>query len=357
MALTLKLRSGEIEPPPELVFDAPRVVVGRASSCDLQLPDPSVSPRHASLRQRGSDWLLVDEGSDNGTFTARSRLARQAPHPLKDGELVRFGRVWVEVRIQAGGVPCEPGASRELSRTLVEQALRQEGLPAGMSVQLEPPAEPGADAESLKGACLRITQSRKPYVVGSQKSAQLRIDDVELPGRALELRRQAGELWVVSHAEDLPVLLSGRALARGERTLWPRGSTVLIGPRRLTYSDPTGEVLERIERGPTERLDPNELIEPPVGEAGGEEQDAGDADLETDAPELEAQDEVSANGSARVARTELSGSLASRVRRPAAGGAPEPTWSRGDAFVLLLALSVLGLSLWAIQWIGALGGA
>src|SRR5688572_16249731 len=101
MALTLKLRSGDLEPEPELQFDAPRVVVGRAQGSDLQLPDPSVSARHASFRQRGSGYALVDEGSDNGTFNGDSRLARQAPYPLSDGDLVRFGRVWVEVRISA----------------------------------------------------------------------------------------------------------------------------------------------------------------------------------------------------------------------------------------------------------------
>ena len=41
MAFTLRLRSGDVEPAPELPFDAPRVLVGRAPGSDLQLPDPS----------------------------------------------------------------------------------------------------------------------------------------------------------------------------------------------------------------------------------------------------------------------------------------------------------------------------
>jgi pSer/pThr/pTyr-binding forkhead associated (FHA) protein len=99
MALSLRLRSGEVDPEPELPFDAARVVIGRAPGCDLQLPDPSVSQRHATIRQRGSDYVVVDEGSENGTFAGKARLPRHAPHKLEHGDLLRFGRVWVEVRL------------------------------------------------------------------------------------------------------------------------------------------------------------------------------------------------------------------------------------------------------------------
>ena len=91
MAFTLRLRSGDVEPEPELPFDAPRVVVGRAPGCDLQLPDPSVSLRHASIRQRGVDYVIVDEGSDaSGAYgsrcgsaqpSTRSRCKRRASSP------------------------------------------------------------------------------------------------------------------------------------------------------------------------------------------------------------------------------------------------------------------------------------
>ena len=47
------------------------------------------------LRQRGPDYVVVDEGSANGTFVGATRLNRQTPHSLSDGELLRFGRVWV----------------------------------------------------------------------------------------------------------------------------------------------------------------------------------------------------------------------------------------------------------------------
>ena len=67
MALTVVVRSGELEDHPELTFDSPRVVIGRGSSCEIRLPDSSVSLRHASFRQRGGDYIVLDEGSTNGS--------------------------------------------------------------------------------------------------------------------------------------------------------------------------------------------------------------------------------------------------------------------------------------------------
>ena len=53
MAVTIVVLSADSDPLPSITFDAPRVVLGRGEGTDVRLPDPSVSHRHASLRQRG----------------------------------------------------------------------------------------------------------------------------------------------------------------------------------------------------------------------------------------------------------------------------------------------------------------
>src|SRR5206468_254783 len=84
------------EPPPEepepepapavtaaLTFDGrrhelagARVVLGRSKDCDVQVPDPNVSRRHAEVRQDGSTFTLVDLDSTNGIEVAGRRLKR-----------------------------------------------------------------------------------------------------------------------------------------------------------------------------------------------------------------------------------------------------------------------------------------
>src|SRR5438132_5312756 len=102
MPLTLILRSTSAPPgtpAPALTFDGPRVVIGRGAGCDVRLPEPSVSQRHATVRTSGSDWVVVDEGSTNGTFVGETKLAPKTPRPLKSGDMVRVGRVWLEARV------------------------------------------------------------------------------------------------------------------------------------------------------------------------------------------------------------------------------------------------------------------
>jgi hypothetical protein len=73
------------------------VTVGRASTNDVVIPDPSVSRMHGLLK-RGDDgvFLMLDAGSSNGTtVNGVSVLARGhgPPSQLKPGDNVRLGRV------------------------------------------------------------------------------------------------------------------------------------------------------------------------------------------------------------------------------------------------------------------------
>jgi pSer/pThr/pTyr-binding forkhead associated (FHA) protein len=67
------------------------VVVGRASECQWAIPSSGVSRKHARIRRRGSEVIIEDIGSSNGTFVNSERLS--APRPLHDQDLVRLGSV------------------------------------------------------------------------------------------------------------------------------------------------------------------------------------------------------------------------------------------------------------------------
>jgi len=344
MALTLRLRSGDVDPAPELPFDAPRVVVGRGAGCDLQLPDPSVSQRHASLRQRGSEYVIVDEGSENGTFLGALRLTKHAPHPLASGDLLRFGRVWVEVRLGPADHPIEVQASRELARRLVDAALEADAQPNGMIVSAE-----GTDHS------LQLAEPRRPYLVGSKKGADLRIAD--LPSRCLELRRQADQLWVTLLGKK-EAAFGDRPLVEGERTAWPKAAALSLGDVRLVVTDPTARVLEQLEQGRTERMADGVVIDPPSRDDEGED----DEDADDDAPPDDDEDWTDAGNDESGDATEHDMGAASDAPPLASGTPPRARtarsgWSRGDAIVFFLAIGVLALSLWAIRWLAQVGTA
>ncbi|MCA9568371.1 MAG: FHA domain-containing protein [Myxococcales bacterium] len=68
-----------------------RMLIGRASTCALQLDDRKVSGEHATLAWDGSAWTLRDLGSRNGTFVDGERLDAGASRQLDVGQRLSFG--------------------------------------------------------------------------------------------------------------------------------------------------------------------------------------------------------------------------------------------------------------------------
>ena len=91
-------------PVSELIFVEERPLAGREhpvidtltvgrQGCDVLLPDPQVSRRHAVIRATPAGPAIEDLGSTNGTFVNGERV--KGPHRLRPGDQVRFGHtVW-----------------------------------------------------------------------------------------------------------------------------------------------------------------------------------------------------------------------------------------------------------------------
>lgn len=64
------------------------IVLGRSPECDLQLPDPGVSRRHAQLRYEEGVFVLEDLGSTNGTLVNNVPVGDRQ---LAPGDRIRLG--------------------------------------------------------------------------------------------------------------------------------------------------------------------------------------------------------------------------------------------------------------------------
>ena len=71
-----------------IVLGTEPIVIGRMPECTMVLTDPNVSRRHAEIRRRGSDVVVVDLQSTNGTrvngIPVRERV-------LADGDDITVG--------------------------------------------------------------------------------------------------------------------------------------------------------------------------------------------------------------------------------------------------------------------------
>lgn len=81
---------------PEVVgLDGSAVALGRSPG-GVRIDDPYASERHARIERGGTDWVLVDLGSTNGTFLNAVRLTE--PATLAAGDQIGIGDTVVEVR-------------------------------------------------------------------------------------------------------------------------------------------------------------------------------------------------------------------------------------------------------------------
>lgn len=76
------------------------VRVGRdPAQCPITLTEPRVSGVHATLRFENGQLMVRDEGSNNGTYVAGSRVPAGVFTPVTSGAALRFGPVEFTVKL------------------------------------------------------------------------------------------------------------------------------------------------------------------------------------------------------------------------------------------------------------------
>jgi pSer/pThr/pTyr-binding forkhead associated (FHA) protein len=325
MALTLAVCGDDSGELPEITFDLPRLSIGRAESCDLRLPDLSVSQHHASIRQRGRDYVILDEGSSNGTFVGPVRLAPQAPRVLLSGERVRFGRIWVEVRFEAvTATPHLQLAIKDLALQLVAKHLLAQGeVPIPKLTVIV-----GQNA----GTVLVLEKADRRYLLGRSSNADLVITDVNASRRQAEVWRKDAQVFVRDLGSKNGSTLNGVFIYPDKTLPWPHGAFLGIGATRVVLSDPTSEAMRELFDGADDHLS---------------DQDQGDLAATCPPPRQDP-------GPVRAVK------VGNTPTAPGPRPAPKkPRSARGrtitaDASVAILALAVLGASLLGLLWM--LGG-
>lgn len=324
MALTIAVLAGAGEEAGSeltLSLDAPRVVIGRGDGCELRLPDPSVSHRHASIRQRGADYVLLDEGSENGTFLGRTRLSPSSPTPLRSGDRVRVGRVWLAIRIEPIVVKGAPAAAaKELALELVARGLTAQGEdPRPRVVVIEGPDQ---------GRSLFLEQSGRPYVIGRSKESDLALEDADASRRHLVVTRRGDQFSVQDLGSRGGAQLDGAPVPQFDAP-WRYGQVLALCRDRLVCEHPAAEALAELERGPCEPLGADDALEPPPS----------------------ASPPSSGSSPSPPPSSALAPPPADRSPAPVSMAGSGGGWGFADGAVVLVALGVLALSIAGLVWL------
>ena len=255
MVLQVLILDGREDSEPSLSLDSPRVVIGRSKSCDVQLPERTVSARHASIRRRGSENLLIDEGSTNGTLVGSVKLPPQTPRIVRDGEIVRIGRIWLKLRFVAA-TPSPPGSAEALALDLLRRRLADEGEDLSPRIRVASGPDEGLE--------LPLAEPERDYLIGRSREADLILTDENASRRHATVRRGGTRCMARDEGSKRGSKLAGEPLTTAGAP-WRPGTQLEIGGTVLELIDSLPEALQEIMRSPDEQMRHEELAELPPG--------------------------------------------------------------------------------------------
>lgn len=99
IVLTVSLKGREVR---TLRFDQDQVVIGRDSNADVRLDNAGVSRTHALIRRTGDQFVLLDQGSSNGTSLQGQRVAERR---ILDGDRIQIGKFEIAVSLPTDALP------------------------------------------------------------------------------------------------------------------------------------------------------------------------------------------------------------------------------------------------------------
>lgn len=335
MPVTIVLRTEGGQGERALTFDGERIVIGRGPGSEVRLPDPSVSHRHAVVRQQGSSWVLVDEGSSNGTYVGGVRLSRGSPRSLRSGDLVRVGRVWLEVRIDQSPATREiAGATRDLALALVAEAMEK----IGDDVITKLRVVEGADRDAV----LRLAEEGRVYTIGRAEECDLSLADADCSREHARVVRRGQTVLVRDTGSRNGTLLAEARIPSDRDTPW-RGSAMLrVGKTVLALEEPAQIALEQLEAAADEIIPADEKpVEPPP---------PSQKPSESKKPEPEKKEEAKPASQRQPGAAPIA-QVGSVVTKTSTTVSTRRSVSGTDIAVGLVAIVVIGLSIAGMVWL------
>ncbi len=93
---------------------AEKTTIGRLEDNMFQIAEPSVSSHHCEVILKGSDVIIRDLNSTNGTYIGSEKVTETV---VKPGQVLRLGQV--EMRLETDGPPAS--SKKPLDHTMVMQ--------------------------------------------------------------------------------------------------------------------------------------------------------------------------------------------------------------------------------------------
>jgi pSer/pThr/pTyr-binding forkhead associated (FHA) protein len=127
-----------------------KTTVGRVEDNSFPIVDPSVSSHHCEILLRGSDVVVRDLNSTNGSFIEGEQITESV---LKPGQILRLGQI--QLRLETGA----PAPAKKATDTTML-------IPRGVSLnELETGGRPPAFDAASKGFAKKQNKANRMFLI------------------------------------------------------------------------------------------------------------------------------------------------------------------------------------------------
>jgi hypothetical protein len=270
------------------------------------------------------------------------KLLPQSPRVVKSGDLVRVGRVWLELSIgQKAPTPDLGLATRDLAFALVQRAMDAVGDDTVAKVRVAEGPDIGEE--------LLLTEEGRAYVLGRAETCDLPLADPDASREHAVVARRGGQILLRDLGSRNGVYLGESKLAPERDVVWRAPTMARIGITVLALDEPVSTALAELEAAADEAMREEDI--PPAPEATPPPAPAAPADAGAGAtgrsgpPSSSSRAPLSVAGAAPIAEIAADTSEMTRVPRAKRG------WTMTDLLVVTLALGVIAASLAGLVWV------
>jgi len=205
---------------------ADRTAIGRDPSCDVTLPDPTLSRVQAVVERRGEAWHLLDR-SGKGTRVAGAEVPEAV---LTDGAEIALG-TWRAL-------------FRAAAIDTAEETRAAGATQARVSAEPRPAPPPARLRVRVGGRERTIPVTSAGVVIGKDPTCDAAVDDPFVSGRHLRIEPLGASWILVDLGSTNGTFISGARVARAEL---PLGVPVQLGDAEIVLEPREGPEPGRAE--------------------------------------------------------------------------------------------------------------
>ena len=220
-----------------------RIVIGRSRSCDICLPDMAISTRHAEIRLKGTEYVLTDLESLNGSYVNDKPVQPFQSRKLHSGDIIRAAGFTIRVALGVAPGPDEP---RDASVRHAREMLSRLSERAGAVTELRTFAVVGGPCRGMR---LSLHPSKGRAVIGRGSDSDLVLEDRDVSRSHAEIVLSGGAVTVRDLGSKNGVIFHD---ARVPSVQLDFGDTVAVGKSTLLLEHPSESLLGSIFEAPEE---------------------------------------------------------------------------------------------------------